>query len=149
MLGIIMYKKFLFLSLIPLCLFAGKKKNGEEVRKDGNGCDIGRYAGVGIFEEFAKHGRVPDLENVSTGFARDIGGTFIKGAAEIAAAPSTKVLTDDFGKNAGATAATALGAAALPATAAGMAALAAGTATAIEVQSSLIGTLVGTFPWCP
>lgn len=130
-----MYKKIFLLTIMPFYVAQSTKPDlkSEPVHKDGRGCDFGRYLGVGTLQELAKHGKVPDLENVSNGLGRDIGATAIKGLASIAAEPSTKALTDDLGKNAGSTAATVLGTAAVTSTKiiAGVAVLA-GTAYAAD-----------------
>lgn len=106
-----MHKKILLLSIMSFCLAYGVKPGSDKPHKDGNWCDVCRYAAVGTIQELAKHGKLPDLEIVSSQAGRDVGATAVKGFAEIVAAPTTKQLTDDIGKNAGATAATALGAA--------------------------------------
>lgn len=106
-----MHKKILLLSIMPFCLAYGVKPGSDKPHKDGNWCDVCRYAAVGTIQELAKHGKLPDLEIVSSQAGREVGATAAKELAGIVAAPTTKQLTDDLGKNAGATAATALGAA--------------------------------------
>ncbi len=110
-----MYKNILVLLFVPGLIVASSDQNNKP-RKDGRGADMGRYACVGTIQELAKTESMPGLQKASAEFGSNFGATLVKGSAEIIAAPATKNLTDDIGKNIGSEASKALAGAAVTST---------------------------------
>lgn len=137
-----MYKNILVLLFVPGLIVASSDKNNKP-RKDGRGADMGRYAGVGAIQELAKTESMPGLQKASAEFGSNFGATVVKGSAEIIAAPTTKNLTDDIGKNIGSEASKVLAGAAVTSTkiAAGTVAGLAGLATTVYVADKAVDRL--------